>query len=214
MRKACNTNNARAFLFDGSLIFWYVPNQNEPTHQNAFFTRYLILLEDFFEQEHLLAGYISLPKSRDLINILRAAAQDEGNSCTFGYINDSTIADLYLETGTRSLVFQSTAPLAEHYPEHSKPYFFYINTGYEIARVEIPAWIALNAERLKSITEIVFDQIIKGNGYPISLAEAHEQAVITHADRDFFYHLLHTMSLSSNSLANSQKSIKKRRMSV
>lgn len=181
------SNNPQLFLFDGSLIFWYVYQAagSPPSPQNAFFARYLALLEEFFELGHTLAGYISYPKSRDLINLLRIAAEQEGTVCDFAHMNDSTVANFFLEPGCRSALFESNAPVVAQYPEHSCPYFFYLNTGNEIARIELPAWMALNNQRLNLTCQIIIDQVEKGNGYPVSLAEAHEQAVITHADKDF-----------------------------
>lgn len=216
MRKESGQGPSKLFLFDGSLIFWYVYQApgSPGSEQNVFFAHYLALLDDFFEAELMLAGYISFPKSRDLINLVRVAAQEEGNPSDFAHLNDSTVAGFFLEPGARSVLFESHAPVVTHYPNHSRPYFFYINTGYEIARIEIPAWIALNKQRLGLVCQMIIDQTIKGHGYPVSLAEAHEQAVITHADKDFFYHLLQSMTFSSTGLAASQKSIKKRRMSV
>ena len=37
---------------------------------------------------------------------------------------------------------------------------------------------------------IIFDQTVKGGGYPVALTEAHEQAVVREADRLYFYQML------------------------
>ncbi|MDP3889286.1 MAG: hypothetical protein Q8Q25_01945 [bacterium] len=55
----------------------------------------------------------------------------------------------------------------------------------------------------------------KGGGYPIAIAEAHEQAVVKGPDRDFFYHLLTKMSMErQHQLSVSQKSMHKRRIGI
>ena len=56
--------------------------------------------------------------------------------------------------------------------------------------MEIPQWVALDDSRLKLTHTLILDQCRRGHGYPVALAEAHEQAVITGADRLNFQHLL------------------------
>jgi hypothetical protein len=59
------------------------------------------------------------------------------------------------------------------------------------------------------------DQCNKGRGYPVVLAEAHEQAVVKGADRDFFYSVITKIGIEENKrILVSQKSAKKRRMSI
>jgi NurA-like 5'-3' nuclease len=82
-------------------------------------------------------------------------------------------------------------------------------------RVEVPAWIAHDEEKLKVIGKIVFDQAQKGRGYPVCLAEAHEQAVIKGPDREFFYHVLQKAGIEQKQhYAISQKSLKKRGIGI
>ena len=64
--------------------------------------------------------------------------------------------------------------------------FFYINTGEEIGRVELPSWTAKDKKTLDLVHSVILDQCKRGRGYPISLMEAHEQAVISGADRRYF----------------------------
>jgi hypothetical protein len=202
------------FLFDGSLIFWHLQSPQEDS-QKDFLPRYLALLDDFYTEQFLFAGYISLSKSKELVNVLKIAAEIHKKSSEFIHIVDGDIAEFYLKPGERSLVFANHSPIVSHYPVHSRPHFFYINTGDEIARVEIPAWIATNPEKLELVASMIYDQIAKGYGYPISLAEAHEQAVVSHADRDFFYYLLKSSTQKTvKPYIQSSKSLKKRRASI
>ena len=68
--------------------------------------------------------------------------------------------------------------------------FFYIKLDEEIARVEIPLWAADNLELLDLVHSVIIDQCNKGFGYPVSLSEAHEQAVVTGQDRQAFWDLV------------------------
>ena len=113
------------------------------------------------------------------------------------------------------IVFENKSSITVFYPAHVKPFFFYINTGMEIGRVEIPAWIAQDSLLVDFIATVIVDQCIKGGGYPVALAEAHEQAVIKGPDRDFFYHVLQKMVIErKRSVVMSRKSYKKRGMGI
>lgn len=57
----------------------------------------------------------------------------------------------------------------------------------------------------------MLDQACKGNGYPVAIAEAHEQAVVKGPDRDFFYLLINKLAYDEKKrMSLSQKSMKKR----
>jgi hypothetical protein len=68
--------------------------------------------------------------------------------------------------------------------------FFYLNAGGEIARVELPVWIARDPARLALLHSLLVRQAQVGDGYPLALREAHEQAVISTGDRSGFTALL------------------------
>ena len=56
--------------------------------------------------------------------------------------------------------------------------------------MEVPQWVA-NDEGLLNLTHsLVLDQCRRGQGYPVALSEAHEQAVVTMSDRENFWHLV------------------------
>jgi hypothetical protein len=74
------------------------------------------------------------------------------------------------------------------YGEH-QIYFCYVHVGTEIARVEVPAWVAENPEKLDSALSLMLAQVQKGYGYPVALAEAHNQAVVRGGDRARFFAL-------------------------
>jgi hypothetical protein len=69
-------------------------------------------------------------------------------------------------------------------------YFFYLKVDDEIARVEVPEWVALKPGLLDLTHALVLDQCRRGQGYPVALSEAHEQAVVTGSDREEFWSLV------------------------
>lgn len=177
-------------LFDGSLIFWHLDLQRG-LHER-FLKAYLSHLEALATHRVIHASYVSLPQSRELVNILRAAAQhaDQDIVTQLGQITDAQLLADLLPVNTRTTIFRNRAQIVREYPEQLVPHFVYVNVGAEIARVEFPAWMANPAIIDNELMPLLADQLAKGDGYPIALSEAHEAAVIRGADREFFLHAL------------------------
>lgn len=221
-------NTPFAVLVDGSLIFWQLESK-APEIKKYFLNRYFEHLNSFYENNIPIAGYISMPKSRELINLLKIGLCrfDIPNciSChslhnTFpckdvDQVLDTQIASTFLNQNFRSTIFYSNSKVVDLYPEHLKPCFVYLNIGKEIIRLEFPIWMTQKSEHLDLICKIAIDQSIKGQGYPVVLSEAHEQAVIKGFDKDFFYQLICKKSVEQNQrILLSQKSIKKHNVSI
>lgn len=204
---------------DGSLIFWHLESKDAPI-RDYFLSKYCSFLHELYEQKTLCAGYISLPKNKELVNLIRAALADFDTqvcmkSMEIKHVVDTTVASMFLEPGTRTTLFKSGAPIAQHYPDHLFPYFFYMHTGHEIARIEIPAWIARDDQSVALVASMLLDQSLKGRGYPVVLAEAHEQAVVKGPDRDFFYQIITKLGIERKKrIILSQKSVKKRGIGI
>jgi NurA-like 5'-3' nuclease len=98
-----------------------------------------------------------------------------------------------------------------YYDDHQKILFFYLHVGSEVARLEVPRWVAEDAELLDRVHALAFDQAQKGLGYPITLQEAHNQAVVSREDRARFFALLsQRMAAAGVPVAVSHKQLKKR----
>lgn len=206
-------------LFDGSLIFWHL-EAKDSRYKEMFFSRYIASLMALHTKKILTASYISKPKSRELINIIRAYRCDFDESRETpeqGIIrfSDGSIVRTYISEGERTEVFKNHAKVSEEYPDAVHPHFFYLHVGHEVGRVEIPAWIAKDCALVDYVASMILDQSKKGHGYPVALAEAHEQAVVKGADREFFYQLLSRMGMEQNKhIGMSLKLVKKRGMSI
>ena len=90
--------------------------------------------------------------------------------------------------------------------------FFYLHGGAEIARVEVPDWLADDPELLALAHAMLLKQCQLGLGYPVAISEAHEQAVISGHDRAEFRRVA-LMLLEQRGLPTSEsaKSFSKRR---
>lgn len=208
-----------AFLFDGSLIFWHLESK-ENNLKELFLNKYLSLLDQLYKNNILCAGYISLPKSKELVNLIRVElCKFKLEGCkeleAVNHLVDASIARFFLKPHSRSIVFKSNAKIGASYAPHLVPHFFYIDVGAEIARIEIPAWIAQDEQKITTVAQIILNQSIKGMGYPVALAESHEQAVVKGPDREFFYYLIIKLGIErKRQLSSSQKSMKKRGMGI
>lgn len=215
-------------LFDGSLIFWHLESKQQSV-KDIFLRTYLYYLKRFYEKLIPIAGYISMPKSKELVGLVKLklckAKQDEFTTCHGKYekcpcVQANRLVDLHLLSNMlkpyyRTTIFINRSKIAESYPSYLRPCFFYLNVGKEHVRIEIPAWIAHNSELIETICKICINQSEKGYGYPVCLAEAHEQAVVKGPDRDFFYHLIRRAGIAqSRQVFASQKSIKKRGIGI
>lgn len=206
-------------LFDGSLIFWHLSSK-EIHVRDHYLHAYLVLLDELYQEKIPVCWYISMPKSKELMSLVRLylCNFDTDKKELYESVNnviDSGIMYTVLQSMQRSILFSNHSSISDYYPSHLRPFFFYVHTGNEIGRVEIPAWIARDAAMIDMIAQIVIDQCNKGGGYPVALAEAHEQAVVKGPDREFFYHFLQKMGMErSHAQSISRKSLRKRGMGI
>lgn len=200
-RVKAKAKNPVVLLFDGSLIFWHLQSKDDKI-KGHFLSKYISILQQCADENIIVASYISLPKSKDLVSLLRFEVDDKK---LFEFLTDADISQFYLQEWQRSTLFVSNAQIAKDYPAQLRPNFFYLNTGFEVARVELPAYIAENQNLLKIVESAMVDQVKKGNGYPVALSEAHEQAVVKNHERELFYSLINSLNQSKWSLKASNK---------
>jgi hypothetical protein len=215
-------------LTDGSLILWQLEGK-PPDYQGSTLESYLACLEKARQQQIPIAGYISRPRSRDVLNALRVGlCPEEAPSCDrcpyhhlpklpcaeIEGLSDQSLFGRLLEPGERTPVFTSASRILESYGLH-RVGFFYLNVGAEIARIEIPQWVATAPALLDLVHAVAYDQAQKGGGYPVALAEAHQHAVVRGAERELFYEMITAVLARRGVRATiSPKNLRKRRMTV
>ncbi|NTW21284.1 MAG: DNA double-strand break repair nuclease NurA, partial [Nostocales cyanobacterium W4_Combined_metabat2_030] len=116
-----------------------------------------------------------------------------------------------IQPGQRGLLWRSNASILELYADHII-YFCYVHVGTEIARIEVPAWVAENSTMFDEILGLMLAQVQKGYGYPVAIAEAHNQAVVRGGDRTRFFALLERQMIKAGikNVGISNKEAKKR----
>ena len=195
-------------LLDGTLILWGLEAYPDFVGDVLLHKGFLTCLDKMKKLNNdrcvSIASYISFPRSTDVVNTLRVAVcPHEAANCdefcppgkerdcdSMTGVRDRDIFSKLLEEGERSELFISPSKVVkEHYGDH-RVHFFYLNTGDETARIEIPQWVAQSEQLLNLTHSLVLDQCRRGHGYPVALSEAHEQAVVTGADRENFWTLV------------------------
>jgi len=195
-------------LLDGSLILWGLEAYPDFVTEALLAQGFLRYLDDIKRlsdgRELALASYISFPRSTDVVNVLRVAlcphepadcdrycsTNRERDCDTVAGVQDRELFSNLLGEGERSAVFISQSSIVQKRYGVHLIYFFYLRVDDEIARIEIPQWVALEESRLNLVHTLVLDQCRRGQGYPVALSEAHEQAVVTTADRENFWQLV------------------------
>ncbi len=208
MAAEINPDSPTLALLDGSLILWGLEAYPEFVTETLLNQGFLKYLEDMKtlnnDNRTALASYISYPRSADVVNVLRVALcpndpLDTDRHCpgcrerlcdeVVGVVDGEMFAGILAE-GERSALFTSQSSVVRKYYGEHWVNFFYLNVGDEIARVEIPQWVARDKNRLELTHSLVFDQCRRGQGYPVALSEAHEQAVVTFTDREDFWQVV------------------------
>lgn len=212
-------------MVDGSLIHWFL----DPLPAEAR-DRILLPILNAWDQLRAsripLVGYLSASRSGEALNFLRlhtcpyetpdcqthCPGQTEQAPCqVFAPLRDTALWSLFLAPGQRSALWRSSAKILDWYGEH-RIYFCYVNVGSEIARVEAPAWVAEDPSLFNTALSLTLSQVQKGYGYPVALAEAHNQAVVRGGDRSRFFALLEQQMIRAGlkNIGTSYKEARKR----
>jgi hypothetical protein len=216
-------------LLDGSLILWGLAGQAYPEFvteallRNGFLVHLDTIRKLNNDKRIAVASYISFPRSTDVVNALRLAlcpheVADCDRYCTtkrdcdmVSGIQDRELYASILGEGERSALFTSRSSVVQKYYGANQVYFFYLRVDEEIARVEIPEWVATDNGLLNPAHALILDQCRRGHGYPVALSEAHEKAVVSGTDREEFWQLVESSLIGEHlPTLNSAKSRSKR----
>ena len=212
-------------MVDGSLIYWFLEQLPGEARD-----RLLPPIIDAWDQLRTagipLLGYVSASRSGEALNFLRLQAcphkvpdcmtfcpnELEKTPCeVFDPLRDIALWTAQLQPGQRSPLWRSSARILDLYGPHNV-YFCYVHVGMEIARIEVPAWVAENSVLLDQALGLMLAQVQKGYGYPVALAEAHNQAVVRGGDRARFFALLEQQMIKAGlrNVGTSYKEARKR----
>jgi hypothetical protein len=206
-REAHRDDRPLVALADGTLIRWMIRGMDDRDLEEEMIGRYAALLEDFRREELPLASYVSMPGNAELINLLGVhlrmdeAGGDPDQEGALAGLRDRWLFAETLAPGERSATFTSASRIQTRYAEEDRICYFYAHVPAgpdssahsddgEIARVEVPRWVADSPDLLDRVHGLVTSECAKGEGYPMILSEAHEHAVIRAPEKERFYQMI------------------------
>jgi hypothetical protein len=212
-------------MVDGSLIHWFLESL-PPEAREQILPQILAAWEQLRSAKIPLVGYLSAARSGEAMNFLRLqrcpylapdcqthcfGQTDQAPCQVFSPLRDTALWGLLLEPGQRGALWRSSAKILETYGDH-RIYFCYVHMGSEVARIEFPAWVAEDEILLNTALSLTLTQVQKGYGYPVALAEAHNQAVVRGGDRARFFALLEQQMIRAGlkNIGTSYKEARKR----
>jgi hypothetical protein len=213
-------------LVDGSLIYWFLDGLPVEA-RDQILPPILAAGERLRATKIPMMGYVSASRSTEGLNFLRLhTCEYEHPNCVVNCgdlfekypcqkidsLRDSTFWGNRLQPGQRSPLYRSNLRILDLYEEAQRVHFCYVNVGAEVARIEVPAWVAEDQALFDQSLSIMLAQVQKGYGYPVALAEAHNQAVVRGGDRARFFGLLEQQLIRAGlrNIGTSYKEARKR----
>jgi len=181
---------------DGQMELMVSAGEESTTGFQKYLEDYRLALRRLHQQGVIVSGYLEKPFSSPLARLLEvASAPDEKLAKIQEYhplqgVMDFGIFSALLKPGERSAIFSLRSPSAKFYKDELTLHFFYLNVGrpgrHWVARIDIPAWVARDADQVDVLQAVLIDQcrIMGGRFYPYLLHRAHETAVVTFEDKE------------------------------
>ena len=152
-------------LSDGSLLLWIERAALPSDRQTELLAAYLACLGRLRAQEAVVAGFVSRPHSAEVVALLYLRQLEPEQRGQVAGLSDTPYRGLtdralfrFLQPGERSAFFaRGTAANERYRAEGHRIWFFYLNTGADIARVEIPEWVAARPEGLSLVHAEIAD---------------------------------------------------------
>ena len=144
----------------------------------------------------ITAGYVDKPGANLVIRLLEVAMASEEElpeirKChPLRGVRDGDLYRDLLGAGERSPVYAMQSQSARSYAGPLALHFFYLNVGrpgsFDLARVEIPAWVAENSTMLDHLHAVLVRQcrIMGARPFPYALHRAHETAVVSLQEKE------------------------------
>ena len=196
-----------AALMDGTLALWARAETISKDEQDRLERDYIRHLDRLRDAKVALGAFVSRPRSTFVAALAQLATYDDADqalsavrndrTAPFNGLRDTAIFASMLKPGQRTAVYEVAPGWNTTYRQagHSI-HFFYVNVGTptrpELARVEVPVWVAHDRSALGLIHTVIVEQCRVAPGYPYVLARSHEIAVVTNAERAEFENMLAT----------------------
>lgn len=184
---------------DGPIELWGVRDGEDAATYQKSLEDYLAVLSDLHVRGVTTAGYVDKPSAdlvMRLLELIEATPEQLRKLKEYHPLRGATDRWLFgdkneplLKPGERSAVFGIQSKLETHYKDELSLCFFYLNAGTEgrpwPVRVEVPGWVADDAEKLGLLHAVLVSQcrMMGAKPYPYLLHRAHETAVVSFEER-------------------------------
>jgi NurA domain len=175
-------------LRDGPLTLWGSSILNTPEGK-LLTADYLKKIEAFGEIGIPVVGYTSNSRSDAVITALRQMSRR-----SYRGLLDADLFREILRPGEYTPAFRNSPRHPKDAPMTEEVYFMYLRTEYEMVRLEFSRAF-LGSPKLQTALAVILRQADLGQGYPVALMEAHEQAVLRGDDRTLLRILLEEQGL-------------------
>lgn len=197
-------------LLDGALLAWHAQEYAQRRREQIM-EALLTAMRELYSQNIAHVAYTSSPNTKEILQILSSLAAQQGIELPSHQLVDAQLLAHVLQQGQVTPWFCSVSTgIATEYPAELRPWFCYMHTGNEIARIEAPAWLIQDNEKMMLVVQALLQQIKLGRGFPVVLAEAHAATVITAADRAYFYQAIEQASGGQLNTVSSKLQAKRR----
>jgi hypothetical protein len=194
-------------LVDGTLLLWVLEERSEEWRRTKVMA-YLDQLKRIREAGASVAAFTSRPRRAEVARLLHlASVEGSANRASqepnpLEHLPDRAIFEQLLPAGARSALFVSPSSVNHDYysPAGHTVHFCYLNLAEEgddpvIARLEFPAWVATDADRLSLVHGVAVNQARIAGDYPYALARADELAFVSGQEREAFEEMVTTSLL-------------------
>ena len=190
-----NAGEETLALLDNGLLLWLALQARELSSREVerALDEYYSQLSALHSAQAAVAGFVDRPQNGNVLALLHLASlpveainEDTVRANPFRRLSDRELFADLLPAGYRSALFVHVSPVNQAFSDAGHPmHFFYLNTGpqAQIARVEIPGWVAEDARLLARVHAGILQQCQTTGGFPYALVRAHELAVVGPKER-------------------------------
>jgi len=181
-------------VVDGTLIMWTLADAS-PDYQREKAQVYIQQLDHIRDSGAVVASFISRPQRSEVTRLLYLASENgdveraRNSDHRMKRLPDYAVFET-LAPGARSALFVSPSPINHaYYASAHTIHFFYLNLAAEgsapaVARIEVPSWVAEDADRLALVHGAIVAQARITGDYPYALVRADELAFISGPERE------------------------------
>lgn len=184
-------------VLDQRLLYWPASGLPERDSEEAI-REWQVSMSAIRDAGGWLAGFIDRPGKRSVLSMLHTLdimqpgfdVKELYRKPKYHLLSDVDLYALFLAPGERSAVFREVSQLNTRFrneDENNEVCFFYLRTGDgegELARVDIPMWVAEKEETVATVHALIYDQCQILGRYPYAITRADEVAVVGRRERE------------------------------